>query len=425
MALACPRPVLGVPLVGVVTRQDDIGNRGWDTSSGKVGRHRMRIGRPVESGGRGRERARPLDLRSVEVNPFAVVKGDRADDAAPPAIGGGKPTLFDGALRNDDLVAEGGHADRLDVDAELARPEARARAEVEAGARFRRSPCCGPRSPPPRTALSQCSIERNWYSYSTWGARAISPATKMLSVTTPWMSNARQPASQATPQKPAASPAPSSHSMLRIEPSDARTKSTSSVVPSERRARRTCPLASPSSACTETPSAEIHSVLALHLRGDRADHASERACEWRRGALGDGYLESELAADRSRLRADETCADDQHAPRSGGQVLLYTGRIIAGAQRAHAVERGLHRIRPLPRADSSCDQQPVVWDLLAICQVHQPVYAIQARGGYAKPPIRIDWTQARAAWCGLRAPSPSAPAWRGEGDHTARAVHRR
>ena len=44
----------------------------------------------------------------------------------------------------------------------------------------------------------------------------MSPATKMLSVTTPWISKARQPASQATPQKPVASPAPSSHSMLRM-----------------------------------------------------------------------------------------------------------------------------------------------------------------------------------------------------------------
>ena len=36
----------------------------------------------------------------------------------------------------------------------------------------------------------------------------MSPATKMWSVTTPLISKARQPASQPTPQKPAASPAP-------------------------------------------------------------------------------------------------------------------------------------------------------------------------------------------------------------------------
>src|SRR5258707_54604 len=81
----------------------------------------------------------------------------------------------------------------------------------------------------------------------------MSPATKMLSVTTPLMSKARQPASQATPQNPAASSAPSSHSMLRTEPSDATTTSTSSVVPSESLARLTCPSASPSRASTATP----------------------------------------------------------------------------------------------------------------------------------------------------------------------------
>src|SRR6516225_2121841 len=63
----------------------------------------------------------------------------------------------------------------------------------------------------PSTALSQCSIDRNWYPNSTCGERATSPATKMSSVTTPWTSNARQPASQPRPQYPAASRAPSSH----------------------------------------------------------------------------------------------------------------------------------------------------------------------------------------------------------------------
>ncbi len=55
------------------------------------------------------------------------------------------------------------------------------------------------------------------------------------------------------PQKPAASPEPSSHSTLRIDPSEATTTSASTVVPSESRARRTCPLASPSSEDTPTP----------------------------------------------------------------------------------------------------------------------------------------------------------------------------
>src|SRR6516162_9484524 len=105
----------------------------------------------------------------------------------------------------------------------------------------------------PRTALSQCSSTRNWYSYSTWGKRAMSPTTKMESVTTPLISKARQPASQPTPQKPAASPDPSSHSVLRTEPSDVSTTSHSTTLSSESRARCTWPWPSPSRDFTRIP----------------------------------------------------------------------------------------------------------------------------------------------------------------------------
>src|SRR6516164_8290656 len=105
----------------------------------------------------------------------------------------------------------------------------------------------------PKTALSQCSSTRNWYSYSTWGKRAMSPTTKMESVTTPLISKARKPASQPTPQKPAASPDSSSHSVLRIEPSDVSTTSHSTTLSSESRARRTWPLSSPSNDLTPIP----------------------------------------------------------------------------------------------------------------------------------------------------------------------------
>jgi hypothetical protein len=64
--------------------------------------------------------------------------------------------------------------------------------------------------------------------------------------------------------------------------------------------------------------AEVHSVGALDLRGDRTDHAAERAREWRRSALIDGHLKSELAADRGYFRADEAGTDDQHASGLGG-----------------------------------------------------------------------------------------------------------
>src|SRR5215469_2594541 len=58
------------------------------------------------------------------------------------------------------------------------------------------------------TALPQCSSARNWYPYSGCGKRATSPATKMSSVVTALTSNARQPASQATP--------PDTHGQARV-----------------------------------------------------------------------------------------------------------------------------------------------------------------------------------------------------------------
>ena len=81
----------------------------------------------------------------------------------------------------------------------------------------------------------------------------MSPATYTESVTTPLISKARQPASQPMPQNPAARPDPSNYSVLRIDPSEAITRSVSKVLPSERWARRTCPFASPSNDFTPVP----------------------------------------------------------------------------------------------------------------------------------------------------------------------------
>ena len=173
----------------------------------------------------------------------------------------------------------------------------------------------------PKTALSQCSSDENWYSYSTWGARAISPATKMLSVTTPLMSNARQPASQATPQKPRPARA--------LQPFDVadRPERRHHHVDVERGAvgEPGAPHVSVRVAferLDRDAGAQIDAVVALHLGGDLADHAAERADERRVGALGDGHFEAEIAADRGHLRADEARADDQHPPRLCGERRL-------------------------------------------------------------------------------------------------------
>ena len=100
-----------------------VGRRRGRARIREIRRNRLHVDRMIVPGRRRWERRRSLDHRPVIFQPFAVVEGDRADDAAPPAIGGGEATLLDGTLRDHDLVAEGLHADALDVDAELARPE--------------------------------------------------------------------------------------------------------------------------------------------------------------------------------------------------------------------------------------------------------------------------------------------------------------
>src|SRR5580658_7840645 len=124
-ALACPRAELGLVFVRVVTGQDDIRSPRRNASGWEIGRYRPRVGGNIESRGRRRKRTRLLDECLVVLQPFAVVERDRTDNSSPSAVRRGEPSLFDRALGKDDLVPEGGHADRLDVDAELARPVGR------------------------------------------------------------------------------------------------------------------------------------------------------------------------------------------------------------------------------------------------------------------------------------------------------------
>src|SRR5262249_38749188 len=120
---AASRPELGAPFGRVMAGQDDVGKRRWGARIRELGRDRLHVGRLIEARWRGRERRRALDHGPVVLQPLAVIEGDSGHDAAPPTIDGGEAALLDGALRKDDLVAEGAHADALDVDAELAGPE--------------------------------------------------------------------------------------------------------------------------------------------------------------------------------------------------------------------------------------------------------------------------------------------------------------
>ena len=83
----------------------------------------MSSGRSQPGGGGGNGADCSISRRVV-LQPPALIEGDGGDDAAPTTVGGGEAALLDRPLGEDDLVAEGRHADGLDVDAELARPEA-------------------------------------------------------------------------------------------------------------------------------------------------------------------------------------------------------------------------------------------------------------------------------------------------------------
>jgi hypothetical protein len=142
------------------------------------------------------------------------------------------------------------------------------------------------------------------------------------------------------------------------------------------------------------PAAQVHAVVALHLRGDLPDHPPERADQRRRAPLGDGHRDIEFPADRRHLRADEPGTDDQDPRRPRGQRLLQPRGVITRAQRVHALQGGLGRVGPLPRPGARGDQQPVVRDLLAARQAHLPGGPVQPGGGHPEPPLRIQCPQA-------------------------------
>ena len=193
--------------------------------------------------------------------------------------------------------------------------------------------------------------------------------------------------------------------MLRTEPSDATTTSTSSRVPSESWACRTCPSASPFERFHRHTGTQVDSGVALHLGGDVADHPAERPDQRCAGALRDRHVQSEITADRGHLGADEAGADDQHPLRPGLQRRLQLGRVIAGAQRVEALQLGLFGVEPRAGPDAGGDQQPVVGHLVAVGEQHFPVVAVQSGGRHAQTPVGVDLPQPRQLGVPRRHPS--------------------
>ena len=240
------------------------------------------------------------------------------------------------------------------------------------------------------------------------------------------MSKARPPASQPTPHWPAASPEPSSHSTLRIEPSAATTTSTSSVVPSDSVALPHVSVRVALERRHRDAGAQVHAVVALHLRGDPPDHPAERADQRRLAALGDGHGEVELAADRGHLRADEPGADDQDPPGPGRQraPAARPRRRACGCVNtpSSAASVGLNQGRartPVAisrRSYRTCSPS---------ARQHLPGGPIQSGRRHPEPPLGVDRPQARQRGVVGRHPALAAPASRAAGGRTARTARPR
>src|SRR5579863_610254 len=114
------RAVLRAPFGRVVASQDDVRKRRRGSWIRESRRNWLHVAGLIVTWRRGWERSGALDQSSVILQPLAVIESDGGHDAAPPTIRSREAPFLDGALRNDDLIAERADADALDVDTELA-----------------------------------------------------------------------------------------------------------------------------------------------------------------------------------------------------------------------------------------------------------------------------------------------------------------
>lgn len=137
------------------------------------------------------------------------------------------------------------------------------------------------------------------------------------------------------------------------------------------------------------PASQVDAVRSLQVRGRRADHTAERPDQRGGPTLGDGHRQTALAAHRGDLRAGEAGPDHEHPARPRVQSRHQPGRVVAGAQRAHAGQAGLLGTRPGPGPDPGGDQHPVERDVRAVGQEHPFAGQVQSGGPDTQPPVRV------------------------------------
>ncbi len=147
------------------------------------------------------ERRGGLDLMPVEVDPLRLIDGDGTDEAPGMTVRGDEAAVGDRALREQDLVPEVRDAHRLDVHAELDRPERRHRDVRQAVHRRAHHIVRGDARP---ASLRSPSARGQGTGSRTAGAEnaETSPATKTSSTTRPSTSKARHPASVDDAERP-------------------------------------------------------------------------------------------------------------------------------------------------------------------------------------------------------------------------------
>ena len=240
------------------------------------------------------------------------------------------------------------------------------------------------------------------------------------------MSKARQPASQPTPHWPAASPEPSSHSTLRIEPSDghdhvdvergavgqrgagARGRSRR---PRATSPRRRCAGRRRASRCI---SAAIRPITPPSAPTSGASPRSATVTARPSSRQTEATSEPMKPAPTTRTRPGRRPARSR-SPAASSRVRM----------REHAVQRGLRRVEPGPGAHAGGDQQAVVRDLLAVGQAAPAWWPDPARSPPPRAATRRRSPACAAASCGRPAPTRAGPASTAEGGRTARTARPR
>ena len=146
---------------------------------------------------------------------------------------------------------------------------------------------------------------------------------------------------------------------------------------------------------TVTAGAQVDAVVALHQGGDPTGRRAEGAGEGGRAAFGDRHRQAKLAADRGDLAADEAAADDQHAAWCLGQALAQPRGVVAGADGEDPVERGFFRIRPRPGPGAGGNQQAIEGHTPSVGEVDALAGQVQAGGGDAEQPLRVEVDELR------------------------------